>query len=181
MKLNIDHIIVVTQEVEIPDTCPSCEADLTSEGALLLNEYQDQYSNMSMHKFGKDTHWCVMEKVEGGGADVWVRSRRAIYNDDERKTADTEAKLIVELEGRDANTIKVGRLPENEYELDSDERLPVSGECFLSLSWQCGECHHDLLENNEVCFDMNNPKRTPPTGLLDLLKLDMKQDGNPEV
>ena len=42
MKLNVDHLVVVSQYIEVPDKCPKCQANLTEERALKLWEFQDQ-------------------------------------------------------------------------------------------------------------------------------------------
>jgi len=43
MKLTVDDIIVRTREVEVPEKCPECGADLTQPGAIKVWEYQDQH------------------------------------------------------------------------------------------------------------------------------------------
>jgi hypothetical protein len=118
MKLSLDHIIVVHQNIDVPDTCPSCKESLIGDGKLKQWEFQDQSRDM--------TYRIVQD---------------------------------------------------GEVELDCCNDLPQSGESFLSCSWHCSNCDHELASNNEERFDMDDPDRLPPPGLRDLLKL----DGNSEV
>jgi hypothetical protein len=42
MKVTIADIMVIYREIELPEHCPSCNSDLTKEGAIAAWEYQDQ-------------------------------------------------------------------------------------------------------------------------------------------
>jgi hypothetical protein len=163
MKLSIDHLVVVSQDVEVPDTCPECQADLTEERALKLWEFQDQSRYMTTHHFDKESYWCIM--VEKCGK--WERWDKAIYH--EREVAEGVVSRIP-----DDFNFKVANIPEDGYEIECCDDLPQSGESFRSCSWHCASCNNTLVVHNERLFDMDDSERMPPSGVLDLLKIDAK-------
>ena len=171
MKLNVDHLVVVSQDLEVPDVCPNCEADLTEEDALLCWEFQDQQRRTTNKKFKAGEWWRVSVKNKLGD---WVPYDARLYDDE------NEAFHLAEkLHGKEGiHGVRIEPLQEDEYELEWGFFSPEAGEGYLYSEWQCANCREVLGTANEVRYNLDAPSEIPhgkpPPGIVDLLKIDDK-------
>lgn len=174
MKLNLDHLVVVNQDVEVPDTCPSCSADLTAEDALLLWEFQDQERRLTNQKFKAGEWWKVLVKNRLGD---WVPHTPSLYGTEDEAWAVAE-----KLHGREEiHGVRLEPLQEDEYELEYGDYFPNGGESFFYSEWQCANCREVLASANEVRYNLHSKSEIaspdgvkPPPGIVDLLRIDDK-------